>query len=201
MAVVRYRRLWSAALLLSVSGCALRGFPPRRPAFAQRDRARAERLNEQGLALVESGEFAEAEATLREALQADPYHGPAHCNLGLILLQQGKFYEAGWELRYACQLMPRAGQPRANLGILYETVGRYGPAEEHLRAALRLCPDDIEVIGHLARVHVRQDKRTPETLAWLQAVASQDDDPAWRRWAGELLVTTNSSESQIEGTP
>jgi Flp pilus assembly protein TadD len=195
MVAVRCRVAASAVLLVSLSGCALRASRTSRLAFPERDRQQAERLNEQGLALVGEGEFVEAEATLREALQADPYHGPAHCNLGLTLLQQGKFYEAGWELRYACQLMPRAGQPRANLGILYETVGRYGPAEEHLRAALRLSPDDIEVIGHLARVHVRQDKRTPETLAWLQAVAGQDDDPAWRRWAGEQLTHIRNENS------
>jgi Tfp pilus assembly protein PilF len=188
MAAVRYRVACGAALLVSLSGCALRASRPLGSAFPQRDRVQAERLNEQGLALVQEGDFAAAEKRLREALAADPYHGPAHCNLGLVLLQQDKFYEAGWELRYACQLMPRASQPRANLGILYETVGRYGPAEEHLKAALRLSPDDIEVIGHLARTHVRQDKTTPETLAWLQSIATQDDHPAWRRWAGEQLI-------------
>ena len=190
---VRFHILWCAALLLCLSGCASRTAQPVR---AQRDRERGERLNAQGLAHVEEGRFAEAEKSFRAALRADPYLGPAHCNLGVVLLELGKFYEAGWELRHACQLMPRASQPRANLGVLYAGVGRNGPAEEHLRDALRLNPDDIQVIGHLARLHVRQDKRTPETLAWLNQIAEQDDDPAWRRWAGEQLIRTRNSGSQ-----
>jgi Flp pilus assembly protein TadD len=193
MAWGRWRWVCSAALLTSLLSCGPRAVPSW---TVQRDRLRADRLNEAGLALVVDGRFDEAEATFRQALEADPFFGPAHSNLGVTLLQQGKFYEAGWELRHACQLMPKASQPRANLGILYETVGRYGEAEEHLRAALRLSPDDIEIIGHLARVNVRQSKHTPETLAWLQTIATQDDHPVWRSWAGEQLARNRNADSQ-----
>ena len=188
MAVARSCTACSVGLLVSLCGCALRAAPGVSPGAVQRDRYAAERLNEQGLALIEKGDLTGAEETFRRALAADPYHGPAHCNLGVVLLQEGKFYDAGWELRHAGQLMPKAAAPRQNLGLLYEAVGRYGLAEEQLRAALRLLPDDVEVIGHLARVHVRQGKRTPETLAWLEAVATQDDHPAWRSWAAGQLA-------------
>ena len=148
-----------------------------------RDPISAVRCNEEGLKLVKDGRYPEACEQFRRALEADHYYGPAHSNLGVCLIEIGSFYEAGVELRYATQLMPKAAQPRANLGILYETVGRYDAAEEHLRAALRLEPEDIEIIGHLARIQVDRDVRTDETLAWLQTIATQDDQPAWRRWA------------------
>lgn len=151
-----------------------------------RDSLAAQQLNEQGLALAQEGRLEAAEENLRAALDADPYFGPAHSNLGVVLLQQGRFYDAGWELRYASQLMPKAAAPRANLGLLYEQVGRYGAAEEELRRALAVAPDDIEIIGHLARVHLRQGKRTDETLGWLEAVAA-DENETWRTWAQRLL--------------
>jgi len=182
-------------LLASLCGCQL--LPSRSAGLSalRRDPQAAQRLNEQGLELVEQQHWPEAEARFREALRQDPYLGPAHCNLGVVLLQQRKFYEAGWELRYACQLMPRVAAPRTNLGILYEAVGRYGPAEEQLQQALALAPEDVEIIGHLARVHVRQGKRTDQTLAWLQTITTEDDDPAWRNWARAQLVRTTSTES------
>jgi Flp pilus assembly protein TadD len=139
---------------------------------------------------------AEAETLFRQALEADPFYGPARANLGVALLQQGQPYEAGWQLQHACQLMPKASPPRANLALLFERVGRYGSAEEQLRKALELAPDDIEVIGHLARVHVRQGKHTEETLAWLQSVATQDESAAWRDWARREVVRAERTRTE-----
>lgn len=193
-------RASGAGLLLCLWGCGLSAAPAARALGLHRDREQAEARNAEGLARIAQGDFAGAEASFRAALQADPYLGPAHCNLGVALLQQpNKLYEAGWELRYACRLMPRASQPRANLGILYEAVGKYGAAEEELRAALRLAPDDVEIVGHLARIHIRQDKRTPDTVAWLELIASQDDDDAWRGWARGELIRTGNEDSVRNG--
>ncbi len=163
-----------------------------------RDTFEANRLNADGLALVEQGAFAQAEEHFRQALDADPWHGAAHCNLGVALVEQGKPYDAVWQLQYACRLMPRAAQPRVNLGILYEITGRYGLAEEQLSAALSLSPGDIEIVGQLARLHVRQDKHTENTLAWLQTVASQDDDADWRRWARLELIRNENANPKLE---
>ena len=111
----------------------------------------------------------------------------------MALLKQDKFYQAGWSLQFACKLMPKAAQPRANLGILYERVGQLGNAEQELRTALERSPDDVEIIGQLARVHVRQSKHTDETQTWLQTVASRDDDAQWRGWAREQLIRAGNT--------
>src|SRR5262249_33433540 len=144
-------------------------------AHAQRDTSRASRSSAEGLTLVEARKFAEAEVKFRDAIAADPFCGPCHCNLGLTLLQQKKLYDAAWELQFACRLMPKASQPRANLGILYESAGRFTQADEALREALALSPDDLDVIGLLARVQVRQGKSSPELKNWLATIAVRDD--------------------------
>jgi len=185
-------------LLMLCAGCGRANERGRKlRALAQRDTAQAERLNEAGLTLIQTGEFAEAEGSFRQAIQADLFHGPSHSNLGLALSHLGKHYEAATEFYFASKLMPKASQPRANLGLLYESVGRFSAAEDELRAALRINPDDIEVIGHLARVHIRQAKRTPEVKQWLETLLVRDDDPKWKDWARRELIRMDSSDSSF----
>jgi len=176
----------SVGLCVALGGCAVGAQGSFRA--APRDREAAERCNAEGLTLIEQERFAEAAEKFAQAAEADPFLGPAHANRGVALLKLGRWYDAAVELRWACQLMPRASQPRANLGVLFERSGQYDLAEERLREALRLNPDDFEITGHLARIHVRQGIRTDETVAWLQMLATRDDDPAWRKWAGQELI-------------
>lgn len=196
----RRPRGWLCALVTAwlFIGCAAPGAQRSPTTLAARDPLAAERLNLAGLEQVANGDLEEAADQFNAALAADPYYGPAHCNLGLVQLQLGEFAEAGWSLQYACRLMPRSSAPRANLGLLYEYVGRFGPAEAELRAALQLAPDDIEIIGHLARLYVRQDRWTDESAAWLQQVATRDDDAQWRRWARQQLIYAET-RSQTPG--
>lgn len=158
------------------------------PVELRPDRALAQRLNDEGLKQVADGHVDAALQSFQCAVESDPYWGIAHCNLGVTLLLKGRMYDGGWELRNACRLMPKAAQPRANLALLYESVGKYGQAEEELRAALALAPEDVEIIGQLARLHVRQGQRSDETVAWLEIIAAQDDDTAWRTWARQQLT-------------
>lgn len=181
-----------AWLVWTCCGCQL---APRAaaPTAALRDPSEADRLNQQALMLLDAERFAEAEPLLRAAVAADPYFGPAHCNLGVCLLRQERFYDAAWELRHAAQLMPRASAPRLNLGLLYEAVGRFGDAEAELAAALDRAPGDVVVAGQLARLHIRQAKHTPQTQAWLEQVVLEHADAAWRRWAQAELVDAQHS--------
>jgi Flp pilus assembly protein TadD len=192
---------FGAGLLVVLSGCMPRtGGAEALRAYTERDPYRAGQLNGRGLALIEEGGFAEAEARFREAIAADPFHGPSHCNLGIVLLQQDRYYDAATELQFACKLMPKASQPRHNLGILFEKVGRYEQADEELHIALDLNPDDIEIIGHLARVHIRQGDRSEKVRRWLAAVALRDQGPAWNAWARQELTKFGESGNE-QGAP
>jgi Flp pilus assembly protein TadD len=190
------RMACGAGLLVCLWGC--RGIPAPRGGMGmpRRDPVAAQRFNDQGLALLEQGQLADATAALRQATVADPFWGPAQNNLGVALLRAGQYFDAAWTLQNAAALMPKAAAPRANLGLLYESVGRYGPSEESLQAALKLAPDDVEIIGYLARLRVRQGRYSPDTVAWLQTVSTQDDDPAWRNWAREKLICRRSQGFQ-----
>ena len=102
---MRMLRAWCAGLIgISVAGCAV----PQHRMPVIRDREAAERHNGFGLECIQRQAYAESEAEFHRAIEADPFFGPAYCNLGLVQLELDKPFEAAWNLRHASQLMPRA---------------------------------------------------------------------------------------------
>lgn len=65
-----------------------------------------ERMRE-GLALLETGEVARAEAIFQEILRESPRHGPAHLQLGRIALDRGDWNEARRHLEISVVSDPR----------------------------------------------------------------------------------------------
>jgi Flp pilus assembly protein TadD len=188
----------AAVVAVSLSGCVARGpgqlsyqtLPERR----SRDGQLAQKFNQQGLEAIEAGEFDKAEELFREALEADLFYPSAHNNLGLALLKRQRWYEAAWEFQYAAKLMPKAVEPKHNLANLLEKTGDYAGAEELYEHALELSPDDIEVMGHLARVYVKT-KRKPERLQeLLKELAYRSDANGWDAWARRKLLTSHGQD-------
>lgn len=191
-------RMMLAGFLVFLLGCSA---AERNSPRISRNREAAERLNEEGLHYVTSRALDKAERCFRQAIECDPFCGLAHCNLGITLMEQCREpYEAAWCLRHAAQLMPNAISPRVALAQLFEKAGQFGAAEQSLRDALRLNPNEIEIIGQLARVRVRQNKMNDETIEWLKVVAVQESDATWRSWAQRTL-STRENLLDIEDTP
>lgn len=184
-------------LMLGCLGCAGR----RAAVAAARDRVQADALNQRALAQIDAGDYAAAQASLESAVAADPWSGAARNNLGLVQLKLGRPFEAAQEFQNAIRLLPRASAPRTNLGILLEKAGQFPEAETQLLAALDAAPDDIEIIGALARLRVRQSRFDPQTIAWLKNVAASEEDPAWRDWARRTLVLHAHSPSPPGDVP
>ena len=103
-----------------------------------------------------SHQLAKAEAALHRALAADVTHGPAHNTLGKVYYLQDRFYVAAWEFEYATKVMPGRSEPVNNLGMVYEAVGKFDQALEAYEAAFTMDPQNPEVLGNLARCHLRR---------------------------------------------
>ncbi len=74
----------------------------------------ASRLVDQGFNLIREGRFSAAEATLRKAIEVNPYNATAHGNLGGVFYRQNRFAEAIPWLEKALELNPQlAGVPDA----------------------------------------------------------------------------------------
>jgi len=154
---------------------------------ASRDTARAQELNRAAADLLNS-DPARAETTLREALTADLFFGPAHNNLGVLFLQQGKLYEAASEFEWARKLMPGHPDPRVNLALVMERAGRTDEALAGYGAALEVWPGYLPAVQGIASLTLRAgDREDPRLPGWLEEVALRGED-RWQAWARGRLA-------------
>ncbi len=161
---------------------------------SSRDPRKADDLNARAADQITSNPK-QAESLLRQALAADLYHGPAHNNLGVLYLSQGKLYEAAAEFEWARRLMPGHPDPRINLGSVYEKAGRHDDALASYQSALDAYPEHLQATQSLVRLQVRTGKRDSATQSRLADLALRGETQAWREWAKEQLLRTDSTEA------
>lgn len=95
-----------------------------------------------GLALMQQGRYAEAEAAFREAIRLNPGLAGAHAVLADIFRDSGRYAEAEAAYRTVIRLDPAYGVAYSNLGFIAATQGRHAEAEAAHREAVRLMPDN-----------------------------------------------------------
>jgi predicted O-linked N-acetylglucosamine transferase (SPINDLY family) len=102
-----------------------------------------------GTVLQDLGQFEEAAACFRRALQLKPDFITAHNNLGNVLQDLGRLEQAVASYRRALQLKPDFVAAYNNLGIVLQHLGQFSGAEASYRQALGLEPDFDEAQGNL----------------------------------------------------
>jgi Tfp pilus assembly protein PilF len=127
--------------------------------IAKRPRnARAQ--NNYAASLVADGRFAEAEAHLRIAVDADPMFAEAQANLGVALSAQSQFDEGIAHLKRAIAIRPDYAAAYRNLGEAYAAQGRLGEAAAQYLRGAEVQPDAVEILNR---------------AAWILATATDDD--------------------------
>jgi protein O-mannosyl-transferase len=127
--------------------------------IAKRPRnARAQ--NNYAASLVADGRFAEAEAHLRIAVDADPMFAEAQANLGVALCAQSQFDEGIAHLKRAIAIRPDYAAAYRNLGEAYAAQGRLGEAAAQYLRGAEVQPDAVEILNR---------------AAWILATATDDD--------------------------
>jgi len=106
------------------------------------DAIESARLSNVGLQLASKGDFAGADATLRQAIALKPDYGIPHYNLGLILADQKNFSAALQELIKAISLLPGQAKPWLQTGRVLLAQGDSSRALDALAWAARLSPSD-----------------------------------------------------------
>ncbi len=110
-------------------------------AFELGDSSRA--WYERAVLLTDSGgDFSEAEAAFRKAIELDPNDTSAWTNLGFLLAEKLSRYEEA-EAAYlkAIELDPNFSLPWNNLGNLFAKLSRFDEAEAAYRKAIELGPN------------------------------------------------------------
>ncbi len=181
------KRLGASVILLAPLAGACRSTSnasPYQADEAPRETVRAEALSREGADLIEA-DPERAEKLLREALAADLFYGPAHNNLGVIHLDRGELYEAAHE--WARKLMPGHPDPRVNLAMTLERAAKNDEAKAEYESALEVWPDYVPAVQGLASLTLLGGEADDRLREWLELVAMNGENEAWREWArGEI---------------
>ncbi len=106
----------------------------------------ADRLHQQAVQALQSGDPARAEQLLKQAIDAHRRHGPAQVSLGLLLARQGRLTEAVDALSMAVKINPKDATGHFNLGSALKQLGR---SDQALRAYARA----VQLAPHVAATH------------------------------------------------
>ena len=109
----------------------------------------------QGMILEQTGDYPAAEATLRQALQADPQDFDAHFYLGAILYFNRDMEDARSHLERALQLRPTSSQARYELALVLRAQGELDAALTELIRVIRQSPDWLQPHIELAALYYR----------------------------------------------
>ncbi len=128
-----------------------------------------------GSYLFRAAGLAQAEASLRRAVELEATHAPALNFLGYSLADDSVQLEEALELiQRALEFDPWNGAYLDSLGWVYFRMGRFEEAREPLEAAARELPSDAVVLEHLGDLYERRGQDDMAITAWGRAL---DNDP------------------------
>jgi tetratricopeptide (TPR) repeat protein len=128
-----------------------------------------------GSYLFRAAGLAQAEASLRRAVELEATHAPALNFLGYSLADDNVQLEEALELiQRALEFDPWNGAYLDSLGWVYFRMDRFEEAREPLEAAARELPSDAVVLEHLGDLYERRGQDDMAITAWGRAL---DNDP------------------------
>ena len=144
--------------------------------------ADAERLHAAGVADLQAGRFAEAEAKLLVAIRARPDVPSWVDHLGVSFASRGRFAEAEVSFRLAAELDPDNPSPTRNLIQACFDQKKWPAALAAIETALRRDPASTDLKLQQA-VALSESKRYPEAEAVLTALLAAGPESAalWNR--------------------
>jgi tetratricopeptide (TPR) repeat protein len=98
-----------------------------------------------------TGQFAQAEALYRQALQVAPRHVDSMGFLGGLVLQAGRAPEAAELLGQALTLAPHAPVLHFNMAAAFRALGRPQDAVAHYKRSIQLQPNQPAAYNNMAR--------------------------------------------------
>lgn len=108
----------------------------------------ADLFNDWGYSYYQRTNWTDSEKQLRKALELDPQHARAHCNLGLVLGQQGRYDEAFRQFRSVVN----EAEAHCNMAFVYWTQGKAEEARRECEKANQIdpaCTKSLDILAAL----------------------------------------------------
>ncbi len=141
-----------------------------------------------GLALKDTGDWAQGERWLRFSIGIEPERGEFHANLGNLLRKSERYADAESAYGRALQLLPHHRASRRGLAQTLNDLHRPAEAEDHCRDLLASDAGDGEAWEILALALTELGRTAEAEAAHRQAIALNPDDAIAHHNLGALLV-------------
>ena len=148
-----------------------------------------------GLALKDTGDWAQGEEWLRFSIGLEPARGEFHANLGNLLRKREKYAQAEEAYRQALRLLPGHRAARRGLAQTLTDLNRPAEAEEHCRTLLTSEGSDAEAWEILALALTALGRTAEAESAHRRAIALDPDDAVAQHNLGALLVRLERPEA------
>lgn len=147
-----------------------------------------------GNALLQRGDFKNAEGRFREALQLDPQNARALSNLGLVLTLLHHPQDAERELQRAIALEPKLALAYNALGLSYAEEGRISEAKTAFEHAIQIDPEYAEAKNNLGALYAKSGKNADAVTLFEQATEDSPQYPqSYLNWGLVLANEGNVS--------
>jgi tetratricopeptide (TPR) repeat protein len=105
-----------------------------------KEKSPAVRAYNQGVALMQNKQFAQAQSKFEQAIKLDPEFAEAYNNLAFVLRKQGtaNFSKSLAYYNKAIELKPKLAEAYMYRGVLYTQMGRKGDAQADLATLKKL---------------------------------------------------------------
>ncbi|WP_348538781.1 tetratricopeptide repeat protein [Shimia sp. R10_1] len=134
-------------------------------------------LYARGISHERLGQWEQAEADFRKALELNPEQPQVLNYLGYSLVEkQIKLDEALDMIERAVAVRPDSGYIVDSLGWVLFRLGRYEEAVEHMERAVELMPVDPVVTDHLGDVYWAVGRKLEAQFQWRRALSFVDGD-------------------------
>lgn len=151
-------------------------------------RTRAEHARHLGFLLVQTGQPAEGEKLICEALATDATYAQPHLDLGVMAGRRGDDAAALAAFERAVQREPRNPDAHYNRGIALRQLGREKDAEAAFREAIRGGATEARTFNSLAALLWNQGRIAEARELFRQTLRLHPDDPEARQGLRETAA-------------
>lgn len=148
-----------------------------------------------GLALKDTGDWAQGERWLRFSIEIAPDRGEFHANLGNLLRKAQRYADAELAYQRALQLLPHHRAARRGLAQTLNDLHRPAEAEDHCRDLLASDAGDGEAWEILALALTALNRAVEAEAAHRQAIALNPGDAIAHHNLGALLLSMQRPEA------
>jgi Flp pilus assembly protein TadD len=150
-----------------------------------------------GLAVKESGDWAQGEQWLRLSIQLDPDRAEFHANLANLLRRREKYQQAERFYRRALALAPAHRPARRNLALTLYDLARFADAEAVCRELLATEGRDTETWVILGMALARLDRLPEAEAAYQRALEIDPGNRVAQHNLGGLLMRLDRPEAAL----